>query len=85
MPDPKIAAREPAVLTLESGTYHYCTCGQSTNQPFCDGSHQGSSFVPEELVILETKKVALCQCKRSGSSPFCDGAHGRLGEPIAVK
>ena len=37
---PKIAAKAPAVLDLEPGTYWWCACGLSSKQPFCDGSHK---------------------------------------------
>ncbi|MCG6925923.1 MAG: CDGSH iron-sulfur domain-containing protein, partial [Acidobacteria bacterium] len=47
-------------------------------QPFCDGSHAGTAFTPEKLVLDEKKRVALCRCKRTGNSPFCDGTHSQL-------
>ena len=78
MADPVIADRKPAVLELEPGTYWWCSCGKSKNQPFCDGSHAGSEFSPMELVIDENKKVALCQCKHASKAPLCDGTHNRL-------
>lgn len=39
MKTPKIAAYKSIKLELEPGVYYYCTCGESNNQPFCDGSH----------------------------------------------
>jgi CDGSH-type Zn-finger protein len=75
MSEAKIAAKEPAVQTLETGTYYWCSCGLSKNQPFCDGSHEGSDFKPVAFEITETKQVALCQCKRTATPPFCDGKH----------
>lgn len=78
MSQPEIPAKVPAVLDLEAGTYYWCSCGKSKNQPFCDGSHKGSDFVPLKLEIDEKKKVALCQCKHSGNNPFCDGSHKKL-------
>jgi len=78
MSTPKIADKLPAVLDLEAGTYHWCACGRSSNQPFCDGSHEGTEFGPKEFILEESKKVALCLCKQTGNAPFCDGTHKNL-------
>ena len=78
MTEAKIAAKEPAVRTLEPGTYYWCSCGRSQNQPFCDGSHEGTGFEPVAFEINELQQVALCQCKRTGTPPFCDGSHKNL-------
>jgi len=78
MSEAKIAAKEPAVLTLEPGTYYWCTCGLSKDQPFCDGAHSGTDFQPLAFEIKEKRQVALCQCKRSKNPPFCDGSHEAL-------
>ncbi len=78
MPDPNIAARHPAVLDLEPGTYWWCACGRSQSQPFCDGSHAGTEFSPKEFTIEQKTKVALCQCKHTAGSPMCDGTHKRV-------
>jgi len=78
MSEPVIADKKPAVLQLEPQTYYWCSCGQSENQPFCDGSHQGSEFTPLAVEITEKKTVALCNCKYTANSPYCDGTHSRL-------
>ncbi len=78
MEQPVMAAKQPAVLTLEPGTYYWCRCGRSKNQPFCDGSHKGTSFSPMEFSLTEQKQVALCQCKQTKNPPFCDGTHKTL-------
>jgi len=75
---PVIASKMPAVMDLGPGEYWWCSCGKSSKQPFCDGSHKGSSFTPQKVVIEESKKVALFNCKHSNNEPFCDGAHSSL-------
>lgn len=43
MPAPKIAQKAPFPVEVEAGkSYFWCSCGQSANQPFCDGSHKGT-------------------------------------------
>jgi len=78
MEEQKIVQKAPYVLDLEVGTYYWCSCGKSSKQPFCDGSHKGTKFVPEKVEITETKKVALCGCKHSKKGAFCDGSHNKL-------
>ncbi len=69
------------MVDLEQGKeYHWCACGRSKNQPFCDGSHAGTGINPVPFKASETGKAALCQCKASGNKPFCDGTHATLGE-----
>jgi CDGSH iron-sulfur domain-containing protein 3 len=79
MSQPTIAARIPIVLELEPNTYWWCRCGRAKKQPFCDGSHQGTDFLPLQFTLTEKKQVALCQCKHTATPPFCDGSHKNLG------
>jgi len=38
MKKPAIAGKTPRPVQLEAGkTYTWCSCGESSNQPFCDG------------------------------------------------
>lgn len=73
-----VAAKQPSIESLEPGTYYWCSCGRSKNQPYCDGSHKGTAFEPRLFSINETQDVALCQCKRTSTPPFCDGTHNKL-------
>ena len=78
MADPKVAQKSPYVMEVEPGTYYWCACGASKNQPYCDGSHQGTEFTPVETKIEEKKQVAWCGCKHTANAPFCDGSHAKL-------
>ena len=38
MPEPRVAQKGPYMKDVEAGKdYWWCACGQSKNQPFCDG------------------------------------------------
>lgn len=76
--DPTIADTKPVVGKLEPGTYFWCSCGKSENQPWCDGSHKGSGFAPVKVEITEERNYAMCTCKHTGNPPFCDGTHKNL-------
>ncbi len=78
MEKPTIAQKSPYVKDEKSGKYAWCACGKSTNQPYCDGSHKGTSFTPKIEVLDEDKKIAWCGCKNSSKGAFCDGTHSKL-------
>ncbi len=78
MDKPVIAQKSPFVMESDTGTYHWCACGRSSNQPFCDGSHATTSITPIRTEIQAKKNVAWCGCKHSKNAPFCDGSHKDL-------
>ncbi|MEM1249108.1 MAG: CDGSH iron-sulfur domain-containing protein [Acidobacteriota bacterium] len=78
MSPPKVAGDKPIVVELAAGTYYWCACGESRNQPFCDGSHRGTDFEPLRWVLEEDRRVAVCTCKHTDKAPLCDGSHSRL-------
>lgn len=76
---PQIAQKSPFPVELEAGkSYFWCACGKSAKQPFCDGSHKGSTFTPTKFEAAESKTAYLCGCKQSANAPFCDGTHKSL-------
>ena len=78
MSEPVIAQKSPYVLELDAGDYWWCSCGRSTNQPFCNGAHKDTDFEPVKFTLTEKKTVALCGCKHTQTPPYCDGAHNKL-------
>ena len=64
-----------AVNVEERKSYYWCSCGKSSKQPFCDGSHKGTDFTPFKYFAEQSKKVFFCTCKQTNDKPMCDGSH----------
>lgn len=78
MTEPVSPQNAPYAVDVEEGqTYYWCACGKSSNQPFCDGSHQGSEFEPVAFTAEKTDRVYLCGCKKTANQPICDGTHNK--------
>jgi glutamate synthase domain-containing protein 2/CDGSH-type Zn-finger protein len=76
---PIIADNKPTAVELNEGEeYYFCACGRSKSQPFCDGSHAGTSFSPLAFNAEQSGTAYLCACKHSAGSPFCDGTHKKF-------
>ena len=79
MDKPNIAQKSPIPVEVEEGRiYHWCACGLSNNQPFCDGSHKETGFTPVHWKADESGVKFFCACKGTGNKPFCDGTHKGL-------
>ena len=79
MSKPIVADSKPVPVNLEKGNeYHWCACGRSQSQPFCDGSHRGTDFTPVGFKAEEAGEAWLCMCKHTGNPPYCDGTHAKL-------
>jgi glutamate synthase domain-containing protein 2 len=73
---PIIADIKPIKVELTKGEEQFfCACGKSANQPFCDGSHKGTTITPKKFSAEDSGDAYLCMCKQSKNFPYCDGSH----------
>ncbi|XP_077511915.1 uncharacterized protein LOC144122204 [Amblyomma americanum] len=76
----RIYDKKPFRFEVKKGrVYHWCTCGFSHMQPFCDGSHRNPhlkiTLKPARFVAEETRFYWFCNCKQTANRPYCDGSH----------
>ena len=74
----QISGEGAIAVDVEQGkSYYWCSCGKSSKQPFCDGSHKGTKFNPFVYKAELTKRIFFCACKQTNNRPFCDGSHNK--------
>ncbi|MDR5897619.1 glutamate synthase-related protein [Halomonas vilamensis] len=79
MSQPVVAEISPIGVELKKGKeYYFCTCGRSSGQPFCDGSHADTGFTPQAFTAEGTGEAFLCRCKHTKNPPYCDGSHAQF-------
>lgn len=75
----QVAQKAPYAVATEAGkSYWWCACGRSASQPFCDGSHAGTSITPVEYKAEQGGTVYFCGCKHGHNGALCDGTHKGL-------
>ncbi len=75
----RVARKGPFPVDVEAGRkYFWCACGRSANQPFCDGSHEGTAITPMPYRADADKRLFFCGCKQTAGAPLCDGTHNDL-------
>mmetsp|Transcript_5492 Transcript_5492/g.13746 ORF Transcript_5492/g.13746 Transcript_5492/m.13746 type:complete len:123 (+) Transcript_5492:92-460(+) len=57
--------------------YHWCSCGRSDTQPWCNGSHVGTGYEPVRFNMREDGNLVkqLCGCKYTSNVPYCNQNH----------
>lgn len=76
----RVYDKKPFKFEIKAGhVYHWCACGFSHMQPFCDGSHRNPHLKiklrPVRFIAEDTREIWLCNCKQTKRRPYCDGTH----------
>lgn len=81
MNKPVISDNKPRKVSLSKDKrYFFCTCGRSSNQPLCDGSHKETTLTPMAFSAEKDGEAWLCACKHTGNAPYCDGTHKQFSD-----
>lgn len=75
-----VSSKATALKLKKGQTYFFCTCGLTSNEPFCDGAHVGTEYRSLRYTANKNGKAKLCTCKASSCLPFCDGSHGKVSK-----
>ena len=59
-----------AVEVEKDKSYYWCSCGKSSKQPFCDGSHKGTEFTPLAYKQMRQKECSFVLAKKLTISHF---------------
>lgn len=73
-------SKAPELVTLENGPFTWCTCGKSSRQPFCDGTHRQTKFIAVSFKIPASREAWLCSGKKASQSAQ---ANKKQSDPIA--
>lgn len=77
----KSGVNEPIRMDVVADkVYWWCACGYSSDQPFCNGSHNGTRYKSLRIQFEKDRTVSWCTCKQTKNPPFCDGSHLQLGQ-----
>ena len=59
-----------AVEVEKDKSYYWCSCGKSSKQPFCDGSHKDTEFTPLAYRQMRQKKCFFALANKLTISHF---------------
>jgi len=81
----------PYKVTCEQfQVYHFCTCGESRNQPWCEDAGSGTAcsvnpaFKSERYEPRFTGSKLLCGCKKSPQGVMCSGTCGLVWADVNI-
>lgn len=73
-----MSQKQPYKFHVQPGqVYSWCSCGFSSIDPLCDGSHRTETYDKRSVKFQSDteRDVLLCGCKQTKNPPYCDGSH----------